>query len=81
MTNKSASVELTPLSNLMKIPAAASSTSSLFVQSPITSPLFVIGNLNRLNNKYNQQDSPLFNFTPRSDANQDPIEKKLFIVS
>jgi hypothetical protein len=73
MTNKSASAELTPLSNLMKIPVATPST-----------PLLVIGNLNRLN-KYssniNQQDSALFNLTNRSDTNQDYIEKKLFIVS
>ncbi len=73
MTNKSASAELTPLSNLMKIPVTTPST-----------PLLVIGNLNRLN-KYssniNQQDSALFNLANRSDTNQDYIERKLFIVS
>jgi len=81
-SNKSSSVELTPLSNLIKIPTA-SSTSSLFVQSPIPSPLIVIGNLNRLNrypSNINQQDSSLFNFALRSDTNQEFIERKLIIV-
>ncbi len=82
-SNKSSSVELTPLSNLIKIPTASSSTSSLFVQSPIPSPLIVIGNLNRLNrysSNINQQDSSLFNFALRSDTNQEFIERRLIIV-
>ncbi len=83
MTNKCASVELTQLSNLMKIPTI-SSTSSLFVQSPTLSPLLTIGNFNKIakySSNINQQDSSLFNFVLRSDTNQDIIEKKLHIVS
>jgi hypothetical protein len=70
ITNKSASVELTPLSTLMKIPAASSS-SSFFLQSPISSPLLTIGNLNKItkhSSNINQQDSSLFNFVSRSDT-------------
>jgi hypothetical protein len=86
MTNKSSSVELTQLSNLMKISAVSStsSSSSLLLQSPTSSPLITIGNLNKIN-KYssniNQQDSSLLNFVLRSDTNQDFNEKKLIIVS
>ncbi len=83
MTNKSASVELTQLTNLIKIPTI-SSTSSLFIQSPTSSPLLTIGNFNKTmkySSNINQQDSSLFNFISRSDVNQDFIEKKLIIVS
>ncbi len=83
MTNKSASVELTQLTNLMKIPII-SSTSSLCVQSPTSSPLLTIGNLNKImkySSNINQQDSSFFNFISRSDANQDSVEKKIIIVS
>lgn len=82
MTNKSASIELTQLSNLMKIPTG-SSTSSLFVQSPTSSPLLTIGNFNKItkySSNINQQDSSLFNFGLRSDINQDSLEKKLLHV-
>jgi hypothetical protein len=84
MTNKSSSVELTQLSNLMKISAVSStsSSSSLLLQSPTSSPLITIGNLNKIN-KYssniNQQDSSLLNFVLRSDTNQDFNEKKLIV--
>jgi len=83
MTNKSALVELTQLTNLMKIPTV-SSTSSLFVQSPTSSPLLTIGNFNKMmkySSNINQQDSSFFNFISRSDANQDSVEKKIIIVS
>jgi hypothetical protein len=83
MTNKSASAELTPLANLMKIPTA-SSTSSLSVQSTTSSSIISIGNLNKINkfsSNINQQDSSLFNFALRPDINQDFIEKKFLMVS
>jgi len=77
--NKSASVELTPSTNLMKIPTV-SSTSSLFVQTPTSSPLITIGNftakLSKYSSNFNQQDSSLFNFLTQENTN----EKKLTIV-
>lgn len=77
ITNKSASVELTTSTNLMKIPTI-SSTTSLFVQSPVSSPLITIGNFNKLSKystNFNSQDSSLFNFPSQENS----TEKKLVI--
>ncbi|CAF3564657.1 unnamed protein product [Adineta steineri] len=83
ITNKSASVELTSISNIIKIPITSSSLSSFSLQSPTKSPLITIGNSNKIINKYssniNQQDLSLCNLIPRSDINQDQSEKKTII--
>ncbi|CAF2536233.1 unnamed protein product [Rotaria sp. Silwood2] len=81
ITNKSASAELTPILHLNKTPAASSS-SSICLHSPTSSPLVTIGNFNKMN-KYssniNQQDSSLFNVVSHSDTNQDYNDKKFII--
>ena len=76
MTNKSAPVEITPLTNLMKIPST-SSTSSLFgPNSNTASPLLILGNLSKIN-----KDTTSFHFIQRSDNSQEYLERKILIVN
>ncbi|CAF0926851.1 unnamed protein product [Rotaria sordida] len=79
ITNKSALIELTPISCLNKTPTTSS---SIYLQTPPSSPLLTIGNfykINKYSSNINQQDSSLFNVASRSDTNQDNNDKKFII--
>ena len=77
MTNKSASIELSPVLSTIKI--AGSSLSLTTVNSGTLS-----NKINKISSNINQQDSSSFNFISRSEISQDSTslpEKKTLIVS